>query len=637
MLEGAKKRPASDSSAFDSYVHLAKGLIGELSAVCLVDGRRRVCGLQGDAGAPEIVKLLDDLRWNGPNTRLASLICAAPGQWLTAIPVEQTDSTLLGIFCVQQALPHGPTQLNRHAADIASRLKPLLECIYRDLVAALPSRERVQTLTERTAQLEWLSQVTGNLQEASGDQGAIEQLLAAAVKRLGSALGVLEIPDKRLCIEHFAESAAPEGGWNHGETLRGVWQQTRRNLCNWVQLRNRPLVVGSGGRAGDTAPRCKILAVPAVRESGRVIGFLAFYNPPSAQDFSSGDIYLARHLGRQATHLIDSQFDLMTGLYTSGGLAQAHRALHVQASDQSGSLIYINIDRMQGRGCDPMVVAASEDPRAAPRDAAAVAVGRLRAALKSDRLVLHAERIEALQDSSLPCGYQISLRLRAADGSAAPLGALLATAERYQLWSSIDRWVVKNALQAFAPYRNMLQQTGIRLSLNVSEQSLADAAFGEYLLDQMKAVQLPAGCIMLILGAEAVVKNFAQASALIERLRAQGCRFELDGFGQGTHTLDYIKSLRISRVQIGANLVKGVAATGNAAAAVSAIVELAAGWSVETVATGVESAEQRRSLRELGVDFALGATVGESEPLAELLRQLGANEAQRVSQLYLEM
>jgi EAL domain-containing protein (putative c-di-GMP-specific phosphodiesterase class I) len=197
--------------------------------------------------------------------------------------------------------------------------------------------------------------------------------------------------------------------------------------------------------------------------------------------------------------------------------------------------------------------------------------------------------------------------------------------------------VVKNALQAFAPYRNMLQQTGIRLSLNVSEQSLADAAFGEYLLDQMKAVQLPAGCIMLILGAEAVVKNFAQASALIERLRAQGCRFELDGFGQGTHTLDYIKSLRISRVQIGANLVKGVAATGNAAAAVSAIVELAAGWSVETVATGVESAEQRRSLRELGVDFALGATVGESEPLAELLRQLGANEAQRVSQLYLEM
>src|SRR5208282_5889979 len=142
-------------------------------------------------------------------------------------PLEQTDGTLLGAFCVQQSLTHGPAQLNRHAADMARRLKPLLDCMYRELAAGLPSRERVQTLAQQTAELEWLFRVTSQLKEASGDQCAIKELLAAATQHLDSAMGVLEIPDKQMCVEYASGAIASDGGWNSRETLRGVWRQTR--------------------------------------------------------------------------------------------------------------------------------------------------------------------------------------------------------------------------------------------------------------------------------------------------------------------------------------------------------------------------------------------------------------------------
>ena len=51
---------------------------------------------------------------------------------------------------------------------------------------------------------------------------------------------------------------------------------------------------------------------------------LAFFNPPDAADFAPRQVFLARHLGRQAAALVEAQFDLMTGLYTRDGLEQMY-------------------------------------------------------------------------------------------------------------------------------------------------------------------------------------------------------------------------------------------------------------------------------------------------------------------------
>jgi diguanylate cyclase (GGDEF)-like protein len=83
-----------------------------------------------------------------------------------------------------------------------------------------------------------------------------------------------------------------------------------------------------------------------VRETGRVIGCLAFYNLPRAANYSGRQVFLARHIGRQAASLVEAQFDLMTGLYTRGGLDQMYSELPDAADFVESSVIYLDIDHM---------------------------------------------------------------------------------------------------------------------------------------------------------------------------------------------------------------------------------------------------------------------------------------------------
>ena len=68
------------------------------------------------------------------------------------------------------------------------------------------------------------------------------------------------------------------------------------------------------------------------------------------------------------------------------------------------------------RGRNRVELYACEDASMMRRHDDVVAVGQLRSALKSDRLILFAQRIVPLQNASLPGGYEILLRLRAPDG-----------------------------------------------------------------------------------------------------------------------------------------------------------------------------------------------------------------------------
>ena len=76
-----------------------------------------------------------------------------------------------------------------------------------------------------------------------------------------------------------------------------------------------------------------------------------------------------------------------------------------------------------------------------------IALGRLRAALQADRMVLYAQCITPLQDTHKAVGYEILVRLRDEDGSIVAPGEFMSAAQRYQLLPSIDRWVMERAFQ----------------------------------------------------------------------------------------------------------------------------------------------------------------------------------------------
>jgi EAL domain-containing protein (putative c-di-GMP-specific phosphodiesterase class I) len=228
------------------------------------------------------------------------------------------------------------------------------------------------------------------------------------------------------------------------------------------------------------------------------------------------------------------------------------------------------------------------------------------------------------------------LRLRETDGTLVAPGPLIDAAQRYQILPSIDRWVVQRALQMLGPHRSMFRSRGLSMSINVSAQSIGDEAFVQQFTRLLKDANLPRGCVSVELTEQAAITNLTRAKEMVSRVRALGCELALDDFGTGANSLTYLKALQVSRVKIDGSFVRDIVSDRNSQATVRAIVELAKGLGIQTVAEYVENDVIAREVGLLGVDYAQGYGVGKPEPLSDLLDVLTRDESQRLHRLFLE-
>lgn len=737
MAQAIQQFQLSVDSLFDSYTGLAAGLLPDADGICLLGPDFKSRGNAEHLSPGLIADWLHAVGWDGHHKRIPAGFSYQPGKWLAAIPIEDAQGRLLGAFCVLQKLDSLPARPARHAAEVARRLKPLLDCVRRDFAAVQAKGAESgegRDFTELSAELDWLFEVTNSRRGWGDDKTLLRDLLRQAARHLASAFAVIAIPGKRLLIEHSTRAE------DHA-VFHELWEHTQKQLLDWAQRHNRPLLAngadfGIGADQGaEPTPSAKILSVPLYRDSGQLLGILAFYNPIDAPNFGPRHAFLARHLGRQTATIVDCQLDTMTGLYTRIGLEQMFRELLAEDDRESGSILYVDIDHMHmvndlhgfevgnelivrvaellappllpagalsGRlaGDRFAVLLPEHDPRAAaavavriqhaaqraiigpaerPIDVSitcgvaalaqmpqgfdrtmaaaelacktakshgrgrvelyahddgsmmrrvddALAVGQLRHALRTGRLLLFAQRIAPLKPGGVD-GYELLLRLKAEDGSIAGPGPLIRAAQRYQLLPSIDLWVIRRTLELLAPFREVLKSRKLSVSINMSGQSLCDETCIEQFKERLRQARLPAGCLIVEITEQAAVRNLGQAHEAIAQLQALGCRFALDDFGTGTNSLTYLKNLQIARVKIDGSFINDILTNRNSLATVKAIVELSRELSIDTVAEYVETEEIARAVQELGVDYAQGYAYGRPEPLEGMLEQLEQTES----------
>ncbi|EQD44656.1 diguanylate cyclase/phosphodiesterase, partial [mine drainage metagenome] len=215
-------------------------------------------------------------------------------------------------------------------------------------------------------------------------------------------------------------------------------------------------------------------------------------------------------------------------------------------------------------------------------------------------------------------------------------GTLVQVARRYQLLPMIDQWVVRKTLQLLAAHREILEARRIGISINLSGQSIGDEEFTRELGEALRAAHLPAGCITFEITEQAAVSSLARADEMIRRLAPLNCRFALDDFGTGSNSLAYLNALPIARVKIDGTFVQDILSNSRSQATVRGIVELARGFSIDTVAEFVESDAIAKRVRELGVDYAQGYAFGVPEPLETVLAGLHREASRQSPRLRLE-
>lgn len=248
--------------------------------------------------------------------------------------------------------------------------------------------------------------------------------------------------------------------------------------------------------------------------------------------------------------------------------------------------------------------------------------GDLREALTSDRFRMDAQPIVQFSDAAPARRFELLLRMLDANGNSVAPDKFLSAAERYQLATEIDRWVVQYALEILSSAAPALQSIGAHFAINLSGQSVGDDAFLAFLDAKLREYALPASLLSFEITETAAVANIVRAEALVRRLRNLGHEIALDDFGRGLSSLTYLKSLPVSHLKIDGGLVRDLPSNTRSQAMVSAIAQLAQSMRLSTTAECIESDSIKAAVQRLGVNFGQGFVIGCPRPLEIVLQEL---------------
>ena len=159
-------------------------------------------------------------------------------------------------------------------------------------------------------------------------------------------------------------------------------------------------------------------------------------------------------------------------------------------------------------------------------------------------------------------------------------------------------------------------------SINLSGQSLDDEAMTEYIIREFERGDIPAEKIKFEITETAAIANLHDATIFINTLKAFGCRFALDDFGSGLSSFAYLKNLNVDTLKIDGMFIKDILNDSLDYEMVKSINEIGHVMGLETVAEFVESDQILEKLKEIGVDYAQGYSLGKPVHIDEILNEV---------------
>ncbi|MFP5505665.1 MAG: EAL domain-containing protein [Gammaproteobacteria bacterium] len=241
-------------------------------------------------------------------------------------------------------------------------------------------------------------------------------------------------------------------------------------------------------------------------------------------------------------------------------------------------------------------------------------------ALADNNLELFVQVIAPVREHMPLPHYEVLVRMRDPEGKHISPGAFIPAAERFQLMSAIDRWVVSHAVRLAAAQSQRGQP--IELSINLSGQSLSEDLFLDYVIGEIERSGVRPEHLCFEITETAAINNLARAVRFMTTIRRLGCHFALDDFGSGMSSFGYLKSLPVDVLKIDGGFIRRVHENPVDQAMVKAIREVAELMHMKTVAEFVENAEILEVLRDIGIDRAQGYYLGRPVPASELFGAL---------------
>jgi diguanylate cyclase (GGDEF)-like protein len=186
-------------------------------------------------------------------------------------------------------------------------------------------------------------------------------------------------------------------------------------------------------------------------------------------------------------------------------------------------------------------------------------------------------------------------------------------AEETGLIVPIGDWVLRAACLEAANWPR-----DIEIAVNLSSVQFKSGQLLDSVRQALAISGLDPNRLELEITESILLQNSQDTRALLHQLRALGIRIALDDFGTGYSSLGYLRSFPFDKIKIDRSFVRDIGLNSGSAVIVGAVVSIARGLGMTTVAEGVETADQLARVRSLGCSMVQGYLFSRPRPSAEV-------------------
>ncbi|MFL6719903.1 MAG: putative bifunctional diguanylate cyclase/phosphodiesterase, partial [Burkholderiaceae bacterium] len=251
--------------------------------------------------------------------------------------------------------------------------------------------------------------------------------------------------------------------------------------------------------------------------------------------------------------------------------------------------------------------------------------------LEREELTLVYQPQVALADGRL-CGFELLMRWNSPQYGEIKPDDFIPIAESSGMVVPIGLWALEQACSQLKQWHQKYpRQTPLTLGVNVSMRQLMHASFIGEVAQILSRTDVMPQFIELELTESSAMANPQQTIENLAKLKTLGLRLALDDFGTGYSSLAYLQKLPIDVLKIDRAFARGLGQESNDASIVQLILTLAQLLELDTIAEGVETAEQVAVLRRMGCHMGQGYFFSAGVPAAQAEQLLSADSAYSVS------
>jgi diguanylate cyclase (GGDEF)-like protein/PAS domain S-box-containing protein len=227
-------------------------------------------------------------------------------------------------------------------------------------------------------------------------------------------------------------------------------------------------------------------------------------------------------------------------------------------------------------------------------------------------------------------GFEALLRWHHPRRGVIPPTEFIPIAEETGLIYRIGYWILKQACTQMARWhRRFPSDPPLKINVNISSKQFSRTRLWDDIREILEETGLDPGSLALEITENMLMENDDHVDDILAKLRAIGVKLQIDDFGTGYSSLGYLQRFPIHTLKIDPTFIHSLEVGGDQSNIVKTILSLAKELGMDTIAEGVETANQLTILRELHCPFVQGFLISRPVDHKQAYRLLESQNGQR--------